>query len=119
MTTLIRIEHTNGYGLWSARKDDGYSVIDDVSFYGDILRKHNKMPTPYLEGLPFTKEHFCAFKTIDELQEWVDKSWFVELFNLGFKVLMIDVSDVIVGKYQAIFKKTDVLQTKDISNLFL
>jgi len=121
MTTIIRIEHTTGWGLWRAALDPFTSIIEVLDCYEEIAAKHRNMPTvPSDPGLGYRDDdEFCAFKSIEEFNQWMEKSWIPELVNNGFKVLMIDVSECRIGEYQVVFKKENILQTKDITSLFL
>jgi hypothetical protein len=119
MKTIIRIEYFDGNGLWQSVDNDGNIVYRTFSFKLDLIRKHDKFPTPQQEGLIINDDDYCAFKSIDQLNQWIDKEWFNEIINKGFKILMIDVSKCIEGDYQILYKKEDILQTKDISSLFI
>lgn len=118
--TIIRIEHPNGWGLWRTQIDGQY-LIETASCHDALSDKHYNFPTPFHdEGLgKYDTNEFCAFKTIDSLQEWVEPEWMKEIISIGFKVLMIDVSTCRVGEYQILYKKENILQTKDITSLFI
>ena len=61
---------------------------------------------------------FCAFKSIDQFQEWVSPQEIKEFIKMGFEILLIDTSDHIEGMFQIIYYKEDIVQVKDITNLF-
>lgn len=121
--TVIRIEHpSDRKGLWLSKADGAYKErIDSCSFYHAILQRHGSFPNPtwqgdvkgFIEG-----KHYCAFKSIDQIQEWMEKEWFKELFKIGFKVLMLDVTDYPIGQYQIAYTKESIITSKDISSLF-
>ena len=119
MKTIVRIEHKNGYGIWQARDTQGYHIIDSTTFFSDILARHNNFPTPLEEGLRRLDNEYCAFKSIPQLEEWVERSWLKELFENDFKVLLLEVSNWKEGEYQILFKKEDIISSKDITSLFL
>ena len=117
MKTIVRIQHhSDDCGLWRA---GGWSaIIDQANCHESLRARHEKFPTPYKEGIDFTIEHFCAFKSIDQLQEWVLPEEMKEIISLGFKVLLLDVSECLEGEYQIAFKKEHIVQSKDITEIF-
>lgn len=119
MKTIIRIEYSDGKGLWNAKNKNNNYLCDNFSFSHDLIDKHAEFPTPQQEELPISNNHYCAFKSIEQVNQWIDKEWFSEIIEKGFKILMIDVSNCIEGEYQILYKKEDILQTKDISSLFI
>lgn len=121
MTTIIRIEHTTGWGLWRAHLNPFTAIIEELECFNEVLEKHKNMPTVINDpGLGSRNtDEFCAFKSIEEFNQWMDKAWMPELVDNDFKVLMIDVSECRIGQYQVVFKKEHILQTKDITSLFL
>jgi hypothetical protein len=118
--SIVRIEHpSQGKGLWTTRNAYDEALYHQFSFVDDLVVKHRAFPTPWEEGLFSIGTHdFCAFKSIEQLQLWIDKEWWEEIFELGFKVYIIDVSEYQEGTHQILFQKQHVLQTKDISDLF-
>lgn len=120
MTTIIRIEHPySGWGLFKAYDENGNDIVDNFEWYEDLCVKHCDFPTPCADIGKRQYDEFCAFKTVEQLQEWVKANWLKDLIQVGFKVLMLDVSACRVGEYQILYKKKDILQTKDISSLFI
>ena len=118
MNTIIRIEHpSDGKGIWRSNT----TVYDTLSNIWEFVSRHRQFPNPTYEGdvTGFIEGiHYCAFKSIEQLQEWVYKDEIKELLELGFKVYMLDVSNWLEGNYQICYKKEDILQQKDISELF-
>lgn len=120
MQTIIRVEHpSDGRGyfgiLWLDTDSFEWGPAMDVK---STFNRHMKFKiAPYEIG--WTNEHFCAYKSVEQIQQWILKKDFKALFKNGFKVLMIDVSECIEGEDQMLFKKEHILQTKDITNLFI
>jgi hypothetical protein len=86
---------------------------------GDMMSRHRDFNTPTQDNLDFiVGEHFCAYRSIEQIQQWITKEEFIKLFTYGFKVYMIDVSECQIGNDQVIYKKEHILQQKDISSLF-
>ena len=42
-----------------------------------------------------------------------------EFIEMGFKVLLLDLTVCIEGDFQILFKKEDISQSKDITELFI
>lgn len=123
MKTIIRIEHSKqGLGLFRAIDNCGNAIIRKLPFYSSLSAKHSNFPTPDddigIERYPEENE-YCAFKSIEQLKQWIESEWFNTIIELGFKILLLDVIDCVEGEYQILYKKENVIQTKDISNLFI
>ena len=127
MKSIIRIEHVSGNGLWRAKDSCGRCVSDEFTFIDELRCKHYDFPTPFEDtnidtSITFyniKSDEFCAFKSVEQIQQWIEKEWFIEIIKHDFKILLIDVSECIELKHQIIYKKEHVLQVKNISNLFL
>lgn len=125
MKTIIRIEHKSGYGIFRAVNRLGNCIIDtkkNESKFKLLYRRHLDFPTPSRDSKidrDIETEEFCAFKSIEQVQQWITKDEIIALTKLDFKVLMLDVSECIEGEYQIIYEKKNILQSKDITNLFI
>ena len=122
MRTIIRIEHSSGYGIYRATDKVGNDIVKiDDPIFKELITRHYDFPTPILDvGLRFiNSSEFCAFKSVEQLQQWITKEEIQELSKLDFKVLMLDVSAYREGKYQILYQKKDIIQSKDITNLFI
>lgn len=134
MITVIRIEHPNdGHGLWRARDNDGTTFISRHSKFKVIEQRHNGDDFPTYWGdhelMRSVKErdgqsdpmnyHF-AFLSLEQVIEALTLDEIKECINLlGFKVLMLTVTEYHVSAYQAIYKKESVTEEKDITFLFI
>lgn len=122
MKTVIRIEHpSDGGGLFRSIKRMFVARCNLFTFHDELCLRHNRFNDPWGDGIPeFTYKHHCAFKSLEQLRSWMDDDWMKEIINdHGFRVYMIDLSEWLEGEMQVAYKKSDILQTKDISNLFL
>ena len=120
MKTIIRIEHNEGYGLWhSINKDTDECYFWEFTFTRELRFKHQNFPSPSEEGLSLNIDQYCAFKSIEQIQEWIEPEWFKEIIECGFKIWMIDVDDWVEGAYQILFRKEDIISKKDITSLFI
>ncbi len=115
MKTIIRFEMPNGIGIFNNTEFTPYSVID----------RHRKFPTIWQDngfeniGVIITKDYFCAYKTIEQVQQWIMKDEIISLINNGCNILMLDVSEFIEGEFQTIYKKEHIVSNKIINSLFL
>lgn len=122
MKTVIRIEHPkDGWGLFRSLETPCRARCSSFSFDTKMSIRHQAFNNPWCDNIPeFTYDHHCAFKSLDQLRDWLDDDWIKEIINEhGFRVYMIDLSDWLEGEMQVVYRKSDILQTKDISNLFL
>lgn len=130
MTTIIRIEHpSDGLGIFGSREAGELNEYVWGEFIptfnynpwevGYFMDRHRDFNTPDEDDLSLEMGgDFCAYTSIDQIQQWITKDEFTELFEYGFKVYMLDVSECQIGKHQAIYRKEHILQQKDISSLF-
>ncbi len=63
--------------------------------------------------------HYCAFDSLETFNSLVYKKEIKFLLLQGFKVLMLTVTDILKGEHQVAYRKEDVIETKDISSLFI
>ena len=125
MKTIIRIEHKSGNGIFRAVNRLGNYIIDSKKVgktFNKLQIRHFEFPTPYGDSKIsrfINEDEFCAFKSIEQVQQWITKDEIIALTKLDFKVLMLDVSECIEGEYQIIYEKKNILQSKDITNLFI
>lgn len=118
----IRIEHPDsGNGIWRHKVNNAY-LSQNFSFFDDFCNKHLEFPTPNRDSLIhryIEENEYCAFKSVQQIQQWMDLEWWNEIFEFGYKVYMLELSDCTVGKYQIIFTKNNIISKKDISSLFI
>lgn len=129
MITIIRIEHpSDGQGLWNSRKNN-ICKIESHSLYKTIRNRHitDKYPTfsrdyelnTQISYVDLISYHF-AFLNLEQFKEALTSEEIKECINdLGFQVLMLDVTDYFTSSYQAIFNKNSIVSSKDISFMFL
>lgn len=132
MRQVIRIEHPyDGMGIWCSRPEIGYGdYTDRHSRCDSIITRHNNkdlFPTfsqdKQLSSI-FTEDevqdyHF-AFKSLDQFEVALTREEVAEFIeNLGFRVLMLDVTEYLESDYQVVFKKESIVKSVDISFMFL
>lgn len=120
METIIRIEHSDGWGIFrSIFIGDQRSRPCIDTLCPQAMDRHLIFNTPTDDGYPiYDKDYFCAYKTLDDMKKWLNSDEIRVLLENGFKVFLLEVSDCFLGKDNAIYKKQDILLKKDISDLF-
>jgi hypothetical protein len=137
MIQCVRIEHPgDGNGLWTSTGNNSSRhdyLIHRLDCYIELKEKHLNMPPPQAD-LPISdtfinasiewdlgdvpNPYHCAFKSIEQMKEWVTDSQLKEITDAGFKIYYIETTEGIEGNHQIIFKKTNTKYT-DITNIFL
>ena len=129
--TIIRIEHPiDGKGLFNSADENDIDRIDKHSNFQKIYDRHfdiHKFPN-YGSDLELIKQidretlinyHF-AFLSLDQLKEALTMEELKECIEvLGFKVLMLDVTDYYKSSFQVVFNKISIKSYKDISFMFV
>jgi hypothetical protein len=127
-TQCVRIEHPlTGIGIWRSKDEEGNYLIDTMPSYERFCKRHERFLTMYAEfyGSEYIgrkpkllEEHFCAFKSIDQLLEWVLPKELKEMIELDFRVYLIETSECLEGEFQIAFRKEAIIEKKDITQLF-
>lgn len=121
---VVRIEHPEtGYGLF--RHASYISPELDKKFdeeFNELLERHTCFPNPFVENLNMykgLKKWFCAFHSIEQLQEWITGKELKRLINKwGFKIMFLEVSKFQIGTFQTIYTKGSIIESTDITELF-
>lgn len=120
---ILRVEHKiDNKGIFRSRTPQYNVRLHRMKGWKKLFERHrDNFPTPYLDkGInrsPIFGE-FCAFKSVEQFQQWVTNDEIKGLIKIGFRVLLLEVSDCVVGKHQILFGRENVLTSKDISELF-
>lgn len=119
----IRIEHSDGEGLWRANGGNIFQcIIDKAKCHDSLYFRHKNSPSPATDGELSVKfragKHFCAFKSIEQLQQWVIPEEMKEIIQLGFRVYLLELSECIEGEYQIGYDKACIIKKEDITSLF-
>lgn len=125
---VIRIEANDGLGIFM-NYDNNCVIRDIISLIKEneennlklktIRIRHNDFPTPYEEKLYITNEYFCAYNSIELLNEWIKPKEIKFLIEVGFNILMLEVTNYQTGKFQTIFTKDSIVSSKNINSLFM
>lgn len=127
---IVRIEHPkDGKGLWRSQYDNK-SRIDKHSQYEIISNRHsdntrfpnfwNDNELQHQIGYNKLQQYNFAFKSLDQLATALTNDELKECINkLGFKVLMLTVTDYYQSSYQVVYRKLSITEQNDISFMFL
>jgi len=125
MVQIIRVEHKDGIGMFmniSSRKHSlGHQSGLNNLTAKTLWDRHDNFNDPSKDKLDLNKdclEWFCAYKSINQIQQWIMKDEFDFLFSLGYKVFLLEVDNYQIGQHQIVFTKKSILNKKDISSLF-
>lgn len=127
MKTIVRIEHEDGWGMFR-NKENRYVVGEGNNPIMDKLwDRHSTwtinggMPVPSNDGIDMGlgwKEWFCAFKSMEQFNNWVKKDEAKELLKFNFKILLLEVTEYQEGGNQIVYTKESIVSERDISSLF-
>lgn len=120
----IRIEHENGWGIFRYDSKSGYKYkefTEDYShYYHKIVERHSNFKSisqDFPKNCEYT-DYYCAYKSLDQLAEWVLRRELEVLIKNGFTVYLYELSECEVGEDQIFFKLENVISKKDINSLF-
>jgi hypothetical protein len=121
---ILRVENIqDGYGMfwnfdqnWETR----YFINNDV--FVTISYRHQSFNTPQEDNLNINKDNkqwFCAYKGVDQFQNWVSSEQIKEIVSYGFRVLLLEVGEFQEGEHQVIYTKESIINSEDITQLFI
>lgn len=115
---IVRIEHSDGWGIF--RTQTNRPNVCDLKLSALIDRHCKFFPTPVQEsnGRFIEEDEYCAFKTIEQVQQWITADEIRILLDNDFKVYLLEVATCITYEHQCIYKKENIVEQKDISELF-
>lgn len=119
MKTIVRVEHPDtGCGLFRSDDPNGDNYLDNSRFADQIVMRHHSFPTRWNDLGTHDDDIFCAFKSVDQLKEWITNEEMIDLISIGFRVYMIKAEDVIEGRMQCGFRKDKIVEKTDITKIF-
>lgn len=129
-TQAVRVEYSNGIGIYCQTGDGGKSVgryhtnedgLMEI-FLESVSDRHRRMLNLRAdfewESTAYQYLHFCAYKSVEQLQEWITPDEMQVLIANGYKVYLLELSECYEGRDQIAFQKSNVKQKTDITNLF-
>lgn len=138
MRTIVRIEHDDGNGIFRGQDDrltvnkarDYEEIIGDrnAQLLLNIWNRHDAnnptggFPMPFDDGIDLRMGEetlYYAFKDLTQLYDWIRHEEIIALIECGFKVLVLQVNNYQEGGHQMAFTKNSIVNTLDISHLFI
>lgn len=122
MIELIRIEHPeSGKGIFQHHftEHEGLQSFFDRHYNLPCpfsFKESDEMKEAFGSG---SNDWFCAYKSFEQLLDWIKVGEFQKIIDAGFKFYIIQIKTCIIGNYQAIFKKEDIIEKIDITDLFI
>jgi hypothetical protein len=124
---IVRIEYpATGFGLFRSHYIKGTEVYGHCEaltpkMISDIKKKHDGFPNPFFdkELREIYSYEFCGFKSMQQLNEWFTKYQLKKIIAIGFKIYLIEIDECRASKYQVLYKKENIKNKTDISELFL
>lgn len=132
---VLRIEHYDKKGLFRSETFPG-SNISKVEDSMINLPPLTTLSSRHLHAFPVPpedhdqrtgkrlnlckegREWFCAYKSVDQVKEWIKPEEMEAVIELGFKIFLLEVEEYQIGSYQVIYTKEGVRYKKDITELF-
>jgi len=126
MLQVVRLQHkTSGEGIFRCNTFDGEFVDftnEEKQMYSDFNIRHNSFNSPKKDLLYirlYDKTWFCAYKTVEQLQQWLMPDEIRFLISKNFDVLLLAVNEYQVGEHQVIFTKESIVSSNVINSLFI
>jgi hypothetical protein len=126
MVQIVRIEHpTDGKGIF--RSNCTNDIINNKQLYNLSLKlcdRHgnDKFNTPRVDGIDIEKDNkdwFCAYKTIEQLLEWVTLKEIKMCIKHGFNILLLEVTEYQEGRDQICYTKESIIDQRNLNDLFI
>lgn len=141
MKTLIRVQDSLGTGMFQSGIPYGQETsksVYSIEKLEDLARRHREFPNirddrtifNFVKELYGEQEIFdiygtdefrfrFAFKNLSQFEKWVKREEVKILLDNGYRVYKIEAEEVCESEFQSIFNIDTVINTEDITNLFL
>jgi len=123
--TIIRIEHPDsGRGIFQHENYIHCRYDELADILPELMERHSKFPSLWFDKFEWHGKRselddcYCAFLSIDQINQWITPEEIKVLISEGFEVLMLDVSVWGESEHQVIFAKHNIIQSKNITSLF-
>ena len=117
MKKAIRIEHEDGYGMFShSGKDYSKNTLEELC--PEAWGRHADLPTPRSLGYAISPYEFCAYESMGEMVKWLKPGEIGILLESGYRVLELHLEKFVEMGGQAFYFKESILEEIDISDLF-
>lgn len=118
---LIRVEWIDGGGPW--RGIDEYAGDEArpwlFEMCPDMSTRHSSFNTPWEDNLNMISGlHYCAYRSLEMLERWITPEEMKILIANKFTVWLYEVSEWQEGRDNTIFRREDVVDKRDLTELF-
>ena len=109
----IRLECDDGDGIF-VKREKGFDL--GSLLLGDrIIKAHKNFPTPITEfGDHFTEDHRCAYKSIDQLLQWISLRDLEYLQKFGVVIYQLELDFCLEGEFQICYLEKNIINKKKI-----
>lgn len=116
---VVRIENGDGIGIFRSDFEWNY-LNDNVKMYSinNVFKRHDNFLTPEEDGLNMQEDWKCAYKSMEQMLEWINLDELKVLISCGNYVMLFEVKQYQVGSHQVIFQEDSVIKKEDITSLF-
>jgi hypothetical protein len=125
MIQIIRIEHpSDGYGIFRSNctYDERNKELFVLSYILSDKHGNGKFKTPEEDSIDIykhNKQWFCAYKTIEQLLQWITLDEIKSIIKHGFNILVLEVTEYQIGQDQVIFTKESIQDQRNLNDLFI
>lgn len=121
MITVIRIEYLDGNGIFSAKDEKGYLLHKKLNCKNKLEFCFYFFPSPKKDNKicrnPL-KNEYCGFLSLADMNYHLNPDLIYDLIKTGFKIYIMQVKTGVLGEFQILYKKEDIVSKKDITYLF-
>ena len=111
METIYRVQDKHGFGCYAGRIDIECAAWQDES-HGELRRTPGLCDEvghlrDFFFGMDLIdrQEWKCGFSSLDDLYRWFSPTELNLLYKMGFSIVKLEVSEVVHGYKQVIFKQ--------------
>jgi hypothetical protein len=110
MYTIYRIENEDGLGPYRETSPVSTMLCDSHSYLTGHPTRRDDFPSECFEEKDLSP-YFCAFDTLEALNEWFSSKEITACDKAGFKIKEIRVKEFIksISGKQIFFKKEDII----------
>ena len=125
MKTIVRIEFPeDGFGMFKTFLGNGLkrNIRPLDEFCKTVHRRHGDFNDPFRDGLDLNRgirTWFCSYKSIEQLQQWIQTEELKTIIKEGYRIYVLDVNEYQEGRDQIIYTKESINSSKDITSLFI
>lgn len=117
----IRIEHkSDGLGIFQYRHcfdENNNKIHNTLTMWPEISNRHANFNSPHEDDLDLFKDKkkwYCAYKSIEQMQQWITPKELKDLISKGYIIKLLNVEEYQLGKHQIIYTKQSIKQSTKV-----